>query len=90
MNLGISAEQAGDTCRPQKLEHDNQLRAKVNLLLQSSGYRELSRISCDVTDGIVALFGTLPSYHLKQQAQTIVINLDTVEGVENLLDVVRK
>jgi hypothetical protein len=66
------------------------LRATVVTVLRSSGYRPLWNLRCDVNeDGVVTLTGTLPSYHLKQIAQTGILRLAEVRRVRNLVEVRR-
>jgi hypothetical protein len=66
---------------------DDGLRIAALKLLQSSGYTVLRRLRCEVTDGVVIVHGILPSYYLKQVAQTIVLRLEGIEGVMNLVEV---
>jgi len=56
--------------------------------LRQSPYIELRRISCCVREGVLTLFGSVPSYYLKQMAQNVVGRLPGVQGVENCLEVV--
>jgi hypothetical protein len=58
-----------------------------NLLLQTP-YHVLRRVSCEYHAGELILRGELPSYFLKQMAQTAVANLPGVERVVNHIDVV--
>jgi osmotically-inducible protein OsmY len=56
--------------------------------LRNSGYQSLSRVSCEIRGGKVVLTGEVPSYYVKQLAQTIVQRLVFVEHVENRLEVI--
>ena len=66
---------------------DDDLRIAALKLFQSSSYTTLRRLRCEVTDAVVIVHGILPSYYLKQIAQTIVLRLEGIEGVVNLVEV---
>ena len=66
---------------------DDGLRIAALKLLQSSGYTVLRRLRCEVTDAVVIVHGILPSYYLKQMAQTIIQRLEGVQSVMNLVEV---
>ena len=52
--------------------------------LKSSGYRALSRLTCDVVDGdTVVLSGVVPSFHMKQMAQAVILRLQVASRIEN-------
>jgi osmotically-inducible protein OsmY len=50
-------------------------------------YLALRNVSCDYREGVLTLRGCLPSYHLKQVAQTAVASLDGVAQVVNEIEV---
>lgn len=56
--------------------------------LRQSPYIELRCISCSVREGVLTLFGSVPSYYLKQMAQNVVGRLPGVREIENCLEVV--
>jgi hypothetical protein len=66
---------------------DDGLRIAALKLLQSSGYTALRRLRCEVTDAVVIVHGVLPSYFLKQMAQTIIQRLEGIQSVMNLVEV---
>ena len=66
---------------------DDGLRIAALELFQSSGYIALRSLRCEVTDAVVIVHGVLPSYYLKQMAQTILHRLDGIESVLNLVEV---
>jgi hypothetical protein len=66
---------------------DDDLRAAALALLRSSAYAALRRLRCEVTEAVVIVRGVLPSYYLKQMAQTILLRLDGIRGVMNLVEV---
>lgn len=55
--------------------------------LRRSGYPYLCSIKCDVRDGVVVLSGTLPTYHLKQLAQSLALHTPGVREIENRVHV---
>ncbi|MBL8826856.1 MAG: BON domain-containing protein [Planctomycetaceae bacterium] len=66
---------------------DSQIRERVQRALQSSGYRPLQRIRCHVDGGVVELQGRLPTFYLKQLAQSLVVKLGEVQAVNNTIEV---
>lgn len=48
---------------------------KAIALLQSSSYRPVRRVSCEVRRQVLILRGRVPSFYMKQMAQTIVREL---------------
>jgi osmotically-inducible protein OsmY len=56
--------------------------------LRTSGYRQLYLVSCEFHEGVLTLRGHVPTFHLKQIAQTLIRNLDGVEEINNRLEVV--
>ena len=55
--------------------------------LLGNPYLALRNVSCEYQGGVLTLRGCLPSYHLKQVAQTAVAALDGVERVVNEIEV---
>jgi hypothetical protein len=55
--------------------------------LQSSSYAALRRLRCEVNEAVVVVHGVLPSYYLKQIAQTLIQRLDGIKSVTNLVEV---
>jgi osmotically-inducible protein OsmY len=68
-------------------DKDDAMRLSVERQLQGSGHSGLRQVRCFVKDGVVVLFGTVPSYHMKQVAQTIIMNLALELQVENRCEV---
>jgi hypothetical protein len=66
---------------------DDDLRTAALELLQSSGFAALRRLCCEVTEAVVVVHGIVPSYYLKQVAQTLLLRLDGIRSVKNLVDV---
>lgn len=55
--------------------------------LQKSPYPEVRRVKCEFHEGLLFLHGRVPSYYLKQLAQTAVFHMDGVDEVHNQLEV---
>ena len=55
--------------------------------LKESAYLDLRFVSCQFRDGVVTLSGHVPTYYLKQVAQTVVGQLEQIDQVVNNLDV---
>jgi hypothetical protein len=55
--------------------------------LQHSLYRAIRRVECDCDDGILRLWGRVPTFHYKQLAQTAVADLEGIREVINLIQV---
>ena len=70
------------------VEEDELIRLAVETLLQSSNYYPVREVRCFVEDGVVMMFGTVPSFYMKQTAQTLVMKLEVVIRVENHCEVV--
>lgn len=68
-------------------ESHNRRDAKAAAELAASGYPPLRTICCELREGVMILSGTVPSYHQKQLAQTVVAKTDGVMRVENRLEV---
>jgi hypothetical protein len=64
------------------------IRGEAQRLLQESPYRELWEVGCDFRDGELTLQGRVPSFFLKQIAQSIVFVIEPVETINNRLEVV--
>jgi osmotically-inducible protein OsmY len=66
---------------------DRSIRDDVNRALRETGYAPLRGVECEVLDGVVELTGVVPSFYVKQLAQTAVLRLDQIRGVNNRLRV---
>ena len=56
-------------------------------LFRESPYHPLRELHCRFSDGVLIIAGNVPSYYLKQLAQTAVQNIQGVDRVENLVEV---
>ena len=63
------------------------LAAEAERILAESGYGDLRRLRCECHDGIISIRGRLPSFFLKQMAQTLVSQLTGVRRVNNQIKV---
>ena len=63
------------------------IQEEARTLLQESPYRELWEVTCDFHNGVLTLRGRVPSFFLKQVAQTIVFVMERVDKINNRLEV---
>lgn len=56
--------------------------------LRSNSYLALKNVSCDYHDGVLTLRGCLPSYYLKQIAQTAVARVAGAIRIVNEIEVI--
>jgi hypothetical protein len=56
--------------------------------LRGNAYLALKNVTCDFREGVLTLRGCLPSYYLKQIAQTTVFGLEGVRRIDNQIEVV--
>jgi hypothetical protein len=63
------------------------LAERAEACLRSSPYLTLRNVSCEFRDGTLTLLGCLPTYYLKQIAQTVVAALHGVERIDNQIAV---
>jgi osmotically-inducible protein OsmY len=64
-------------------EHDQLIQERTLGLLRSSGYGSLAKLDCQVADGVIVLAGRVPTFFLKQMAQTIVMRIQNARGIRN-------
>jgi osmotically-inducible protein OsmY len=55
--------------------------------LRGSGYPHLGSVTCQISDGVAVLSGTVPSFHLKQLAQALAAQTEGVRQIDNRLHV---
>ncbi len=60
---------------------------EVRSRIRKGGYNALRRVDCEFHKGVLRLSGSLPSQHLKQVAQALVLDIDKVRQVINMIDV---
>ena len=73
--------------RTDQQEQDERLRYAAMRVLRSSSYSALRRLRCEAKERVIALYGILPSYYLKQMAQAAIQRLEGIRGIANLVEV---
>ena len=63
------------------------IEAEAQSRLQTSGYPQLRKVSCEFHEGVLTLRGQVSTFHLKQVAQTLVRRLEGVGEINNRLEV---
>ncbi|HZZ72648.1 MAG TPA: BON domain-containing protein [Pirellulales bacterium] len=53
--------------------------------LHGSGYTDLRRVRCTYAAGVLSLHGTLPSFYLRQVAESLATNLPEVDQIDSQL-----
>jgi osmotically-inducible protein OsmY len=81
----VVARQSTDRFAPSR--YDRQLREAALAAISNSKYAALKQLDCKVSDGVVEITGTVPSFYLKQLAQAAIKQLDGVGSVRNLVTV---
>ena len=66
---------------------DAVVESKARQLLGESNYLALRRLNCEFHNGHLVLRGRVPTFYLKQVAQTLMRQLPQVRQIENRLDV---
>jgi osmotically-inducible protein OsmY len=66
---------------------EERIRVTAETRLQQSPYASLRQVSCQLRAGVLTLGGHVPSYYLKQIAQTAVRSVEGVRQINNQLRV---
>ncbi len=74
-----------DACQPRADDPASLVAAR----LRRSGYPRLRGVKCEFQDGVTVLSGTVPTFHLKQLAQSLASHTPGVHQVDNRLSVTR-
>lgn len=61
--------------------------AKPATKLAKTGYPSLQNVHCETREDTLILSGVVPSYYMKQVAQTVVGKIDGIKHIENRLEV---
>jgi osmotically-inducible protein OsmY len=69
------------------LAREDAVRTAAEATLRHADYLPLRRIRCEYHEGVLTLRGSVPTYHLKQIAQTLVCSLNGILEVNNRLEV---
>lgn len=56
--------------------------------LRHNSYLALKNVRCDYREGVLTLRGCLPTYYLKQMAQSVVARVEGVQRIVNEIEVV--
>lgn len=57
-------------------------------ILRESPYHQLRKVRCEFCEGVLVLHGQVPSYHMKQLAQSVVQSLEEDVDVDNRIEVI--
>ena len=60
---------------------------EIRSRLRSSSHPRLRHVECEYHEGIVILRGRVPTYYLKQLAQSVVLSHSKVEELVNQIEV---
>jgi osmotically-inducible protein OsmY len=66
----------------------SQIADQARQRLGGTSYQFLRFVECCFQNGVLTLRGRVPSFYLKQMAQTVLANLEGVERIDNRVDVV--
>ncbi len=67
--------------------HDRQVQAAAMAALGSSKYTAVRSLTCRVAGGVIEIAGRVPSFYLKQIAQTVLLQVSPNGQVNNLVEV---
>ena len=73
---------------PTWLESSRRVVEGAEHCLRNNSYLALKNVSCEYNEGVLTLRGCLPTYYLKQIAQTAVARVAGVERVNNEIEVI--
>lgn len=76
------------TNEPQRTEREtDRIVTLVESKLRESHYLALRVVTCQFHKGVLILRGRVPSFYLKQVAQSVVRNIEGVAQIDNRLEV---
>ena len=87
MNINVKSPALSDESKNRAFAHW-ETRKTAEERLRHSDYLELRNVSCDFHEGVLTLRGRVPSYHLKQLAQSLLSELAGMLKLNNQLEVV--
>ena len=87
----MNSEKMGDSRKAETTVQTVVVKSDVGAMAESS-IRRVGRfatrsVSCSYHEGVLILRGLVPTYYLKQIAQTTVMGIDGVEQVDNRIEV---
>lgn len=68
--------------------HGDLIVERAETTLRHNSYLSLKNVHCDFREGVLILRGCLPTYYLKQMAQSVVARMDGVLHILNEIEVV--
>lgn len=71
----------------QKSKPSQKCHSQAHSQLAATGYAALQNVHCEAQEDLLILSGTVPSYYLKQVAQTVAGNMEGINRIENRLEV---
>jgi hypothetical protein len=71
-------------------KEDEAILAEARSRFIRSPYHELHDINCDFREGVLILRGRVPSYFIKQVAQSAVFSLEDIAEIDNRLEVIEE
>ncbi len=69
------------------LSGDDELGGRIWRALSATGCPPLQSVHVVIQDGFITLHGHVPTYYMKQLAQTVVMNVDGVDSLSNDIEV---
>lgn len=75
-------------CNSSQPAHGDQIVERAESNLRHNSYLSLKNVRCDYHDGALILRGCLPTYYLKQMAQSVVSRMEGVQRIVNEIEVV--
>jgi hypothetical protein len=86
----LAVHPTGTEPNTQRPDPQASLQAVAERALRSGPYPALKKLSCDYRDGVLVLWGRLPTYYLKQIAQEVVAHhVKGLGRIDNRIQVVR-
>ena len=61
--------------------------AEAEARLRQSSYREVRCVTCEFHEGVLTLRGRVPTFYLKQVAQSLVLRMERAEEINNRVEV---
>lgn len=69
------------------LAQDEEMTREVYARLATCPYLPIRRLDCECRNGVITLLGQVPTFYLKQVAQTLLRSVPDLQEVNNLLEV---
>jgi hypothetical protein len=72
---------------PARAPQSRRIAGAVQRQLQQSPYRSIRTLQCEYESGALVLRGSLPTFYLKQLAQSIALRVPGVAAIRDLIEV---